>query len=115
MTEPESPSPESTEQNAPTSIPRPALRVRIGITLILLSGVFWFSLLAVPFLPLNVTQKSAVGAGLFVSVQVAWWVGAAIAGPTAVTRLMSGMRRLWPGRGTSEEPDDPAGQRPSQD
>jgi hypothetical protein len=81
---------------------RPAFRVRLGITLIVLSCVFWFGLLAIPFLPLDVAQKSALGAAVFVAVQVAWWGGAAIAGPAAIGRLMTAFRRFLPGRKSSK-------------
>ena len=66
---------------------------RIGIALILLSGLLWFSLFAIPFLPLTVGQKAALGAAEFVGVQIAWWTGAALAGPQTVARLWS-----WCGR-----------------
>lgn len=74
------------------------LTIRVGIGLILLSGVFWFSLFAVPFLPLTLGQKAALGGGLFAAVQVAWWCGAALAGPAAVARLWS-----WWGRKAKTE------------
>ena len=80
------------------AVPPPVLRVRIGIGLILLSGVFWFSLLAVPFVPITGTHKAALTAGLFIGVQIAWWTGAAIAGPMAVRRLLDAARRLLPRR-----------------
>ena len=67
--------------------------VRLGIALILLSGIFWFSLFAVPFLPLTVGQKTALGGGLFVAVQIAWWSGAALAGPAVVGKLTARFRR----------------------
>ncbi len=38
---------------------RPA--ARIGIALILLSGMLWFSLFAIPFLPLTLGQKNRAG------------------------------------------------------
>ena len=65
----------------------------IGISLILLSGVFWFSLFAVPFLPVTVAQKTVIGAVLFVAVQVAWWIGAALVGPRAIKKLFGWFRR----------------------
>jgi hypothetical protein len=72
---------------------------RIGIALILLSGVLWFSLFAIPFLPLTVGQKAALAAADFVGVQIAWWTGAALAGPQTVARLWS-----WCGR--KRKPDE---------
>ena len=73
---------------------------RIGIVLILLSGMLWFSLFAIPFLPLTVAQKAALAGADFVGVQIAWWTGAALVGPQTVARLKS-----WFGRGkTTDEP-----------
>jgi hypothetical protein len=66
---------------------------RIGIGLILLSGVLWFSLFAIPFLPLTVGQKAALTGAVFIGVQIAWWSGAALAGPQTVSRLRSWFRR----------------------
>jgi hypothetical protein len=72
---------------------------KIGVMLILLSGVLWFSLFAIPFLPLTIGQKAAIGGADFVAVQIAWWLGAALAGPKLVARLRSRFRR----RKTSDE------------
>ncbi|MBT4866002.1 MAG: transporter suffix domain-containing protein [Planctomycetaceae bacterium] len=66
---------------------------RIGIGLILLSGVLWFSLFAIPFLPMTVGQKAALAGAFFVGVQIAWWSGAALAGPQTVSRLTSWFRK----------------------
>ncbi len=66
---------------------------RIGIGLILLSGVFWFSLFAIPFTPLSTTNKALLGGTLFVGVQIAWWSGAALAGPRVVSKLTGWVRR----------------------
>ncbi|MGZ0170934.1 MAG: transporter suffix domain-containing protein [Planctomycetales bacterium] len=66
---------------------------RIGVMLILLSGVLWFSLFAIPFLPLTIGQKAAIAGADFVAVQIAWWIGAAMAGSKLVARLKSRFRR----------------------
>jgi hypothetical protein len=66
---------------------------KIGIGLILLSGVLWFSLFAIPFLPLTIGQKAALAGADFVGVQIAWWVGAALAGPKLVAKLKSWFKR----------------------
>jgi len=68
---------------------------KIGIVLILLSGVLWFSLFAIPFvpLPLNAAQRTAWVVGQFVGVQIVWWTGAALAGPETVARIWSWFRR----------------------
>ncbi|NQV24286.1 MAG: transporter suffix domain-containing protein [Rhodopirellula sp.] len=76
---------------------------RIGIVLILLSGLLWFSLFAIPFLPLTVVQKAALAGGVFAGVQVAWWSGAAMAGPQLVARLKSWRKN---GRQASDATDD---------
>lgn len=65
----------------------------IGIVLILVSGILWFFLFAIPFLPLTVSQKAALAGADFVGVQLAWWTGAALAGPRMVTRLTSWFQR----------------------
>jgi hypothetical protein len=65
---------------------------RIGIVLILLSGVFWFSLFAIPFLPMTVGHKAALAGALFIAVQIAWWSGAVLLGPQAIARLKSRFR-----------------------
>lgn len=87
MTDPTDPQPET-----------PALRAQIGIGLMLLSGVFWFALVAVPFLPLSVAQKSGAGAAMFIATQAAWWIGAAVAGPATIRRMLGYARKLWPTR-----------------
>lgn len=72
--------------------PRPVL-ARLGVVLILLSGVLWFSLFAIPFLPWTLGQKTALGGVVFVGVQIAWWSGAALAGPSVVKKLTGWFRR----------------------
>ncbi len=91
--------PDPTDSNPVSS--HATIRVRLGIALLILSCVLWFALLAIPFLPLSVAQKSAVGASVFVAVQVAWWGGAAIAGPPFVGRMMTAFRRRLPGSKSS--------------
>lgn len=59
----------------------------IGIGLIVLSGLMWFFLFAIPFLPLTVTQRAVLAAGDFVGVQIAWWTGAVLAGPQTVRHI----------------------------
>jgi hypothetical protein len=66
---------------------------RFGVALILLSGVLWFSLFAIPFLPLTVGQKAAIAGADFVAVQFAWWIGAALAGPKLLAKLKFRLRR----------------------
>jgi hypothetical protein len=78
---------------------RGRIAARIGVGLILFSGVLWFCLFAIPFLPLTVAQKAALAGAVFVGVQIAWWSGAALAGPDTVARL-----RSWFGKRKKNEP-----------
>lgn len=83
---------DETHQRADERSRRPAM-IRLGLALILLSGVFWFSIFAVPFLPLTVARKTVLGGGLFVAVQIAWWSGAALAGPAVAGTITDRFRR----------------------
>ena len=82
----------SSDASTPNQRPK-QLRLWIGVSLIILSGVFWFSLFAVPFLPLSLAQKTTIGIFLFAGVQAAWWIGAAFVGPQAIKKLLSWFRR----------------------
>lgn len=66
---------------------------RLGIVFILLSGVCFFSMLSVPFLSLSDGRKAALGGGLFIGMQVAWWTGAACVGPAAVKKISRWFQR----------------------
>jgi len=68
-------------------------RTRLGLVLIALSGVFWFSLFAIPFTPLTVGQKALLGGAVFLSVQILWWSGAALAGPQTVQAITAWFRK----------------------
>ena len=59
----------------------------VGIGLILLSGILWFSLFAIPFLPLSLGTKTVVGAVVFAGVQITWWTGAAFVGPASLRKI----------------------------
>ncbi len=86
--------PNEPEGNGPSAEPSSVSRSsRFGVALILLSGVLWFSLFAIPFLPLTVSQKAALAGADFVAVQIAWWIGAAMAGPKLVAKLTAHFRR----------------------
>lgn len=69
------------------------VRVVIGCSLILLSGVFFFSMLSVPWLQIDSRNKVIFGTALFVGVQVSWWLGAALVGPAAIGTMFSWFRR----------------------
>ncbi len=87
-------SPRAPESDSKRSGPTPGgTAAKIGVALILLSGVLWFSLFAIPFLPLTIGQKAALAGADFVGVQIAWWVGAALAGPELVAKLKSWFKR----------------------
>ena len=70
-----------------------AMVARLGLLSILLSGVFFFSMLSVPWWPLNVGVKAIIGSALFVGMQVAWWGGVAMTGPAAVGAMTAWFRR----------------------
>ena len=65
---------------------------RLGIILILLSGVLWAPLPVIPFLSLGTGQKVVLASVLFTGVQIAWWVGAGLAGPKAVRAIRGWLR-----------------------
>ncbi len=85
MTDPDQDS-EATSESAQGPPPR-SRWTWLGFALIVLSGVLWFSLFAIPFLPVTTGQKAAIGGGLFAAVQIAWWSGAALAGPRTMKSL----------------------------
>ncbi len=70
-----------------------SLLTTVGIVLVLLSGVCFFTLLAVPFFSLSAAKKGMLGGALFVGVQTFWWVGVALMGPAAAKRVRAFFRR----------------------
>jgi hypothetical protein len=84
---------DSTSDHPLRSRDKSRIAARVGIGLILISGVLWFSLVAILFLPLTGGQKTALAGAVFVGVQIAWWSGAALAGPQTVSRLKSWFHR----------------------
>lgn len=84
---------DSDHSEATPDQPRRPVLIRLGVALILVSGVLWFSLFAIPFLPLTVGEKTGLGAAVFAGVQIAWWSGAALAGPAVVQKLTGWFRR----------------------
>jgi hypothetical protein len=78
--------PPSTSQLT-TARDKSSVAARVGFVLIMLSGVLWFSLFAIPWLPLTVAVKAVLAGGVFLGVQVAWWSGAALVGPRTIARL----------------------------
>ena len=84
------------------------LLVRIALLLILLSGVFWFGMIAVPFvpMPLSAAQKGALALGLFIAAEITFWAGALLVGREVVSRYT---RLLWPPNWFREQPEDQQG------
>ena len=60
-----------------------------GVVFILLSGVCFFTMLSVPLMPFETSRKAIFAGGLFVAMQIFWWTGAALAGPSVVTAIKS--------------------------
>ena len=72
----------------------PASRwARVGVILMGSSLPLWPALLGVPFLPLSLAAQGAVATGIIVVAEVAFWGGAALAGPEAARRMRSWWRR----------------------
>ena len=63
-----------------------------GVILMSLSLLLWVSLLGVPFLPVSMAGRGAVATAVIVVAEVAFWVGAAMAGPEAARRMRSWWR-----------------------
>ncbi len=80
-------------QASPGQSGRSALLGKLGLGLVLLSGVFFFSMLSVPWWPIATSWKAICAGALFVAVQVAWWAGVALAGPAAIAKLSGWFRR----------------------
>lgn len=78
--------------------------VKIALALVLLSGVFWFSMLAVPFVPMPLTagQKGALAFALFIAAEISFWAGALLVGKEVVFRYL---HRLWPPNWFRHQPE----------
>ncbi|MBW2290454.1 MAG: transporter suffix domain-containing protein [Deltaproteobacteria bacterium] len=66
-----------------------------------LSVLLWAPIPVIPFLSISSASKAAVGGGLVVSAEIAFWLGAVLAGPEAANRMRSWFRRA---RKKNEEP-----------
>ena len=66
---------------------------RIGVVAIVLSCLLWVPLPVLPFLPVEASTKAWAAGGLVVTAEIAWWAGAALAGPEAFRRLRRWLRR----------------------
>ena len=83
-----------TVQPPPAAADRPAGRwARLGVLLMAGSLPLWPILLLVPFLPLGIAARGAVGTGIVVLAEIMFWGGAALAGPAAARRVRSWWRR----------------------
>jgi hypothetical protein len=64
----------------------------IGVVLMVSSLPLWPALLVVPFLPMETTTKGMVATGIIIVAEIAFWLGFALAGPSAVRRMKSWWR-----------------------
>ena len=82
------------DASLPIATHRPASRwARLGVVLMISSLPIWPLLLAVPFLPLGIAARGAVGTGMVVLAEIMFWGGAALAGPEAARRVRTWWRR----------------------
>ena len=65
------------------------LVARVGVTLMVASLPLWLVLPVLPFLSISGRAKATVGGMTAVLAELAFWGGAALAGPSAVRRLRS--------------------------
>ena len=82
----------------------PTIWTRSGVVLLGLSVILWLPVPVVPFLSLSGADKVALGGGLIVAAEIAFWLGAALAGPEAARRMRSWFRG---GRKRRSESDHP--------
>ncbi len=82
-------------EKAPDANTRSVTWTRAGVVLLVVSALLWVPLPFVPFLPLSTGAKAAVGSGLVVAAEIAFWAGAALAGPEAVRRMRSWIRTAF--------------------
>lgn len=81
-----------------TSKPPPARNpisrwARLGTILMVSSLPLWPLLLVVPFFPMSIAARGAVGTGIVILAEIMFWGGAALAGPEAARRVRSWWRR----------------------
>ena len=82
--------------------PRESGWPKAGVGLLGLSLALWVPVPAVPFLPLSSGAKAALGGGLIAGAEIAFWVGAILAGPEAARRTRSWLRIRRKKRGNSD-------------
>ncbi len=59
---------------------------KLGVLLVLISGLLWVAVLAVPFLAVTVATKAAIVTSLIVTSEVAFWLGILLAGKELAQR-----------------------------
>ena len=74
---------------------RPTLWTRAGVGLLGISVLLWVPLPVLPFLSMSGAQKAGLGGGFVVAAEIAFWVGAALAGPEAAKRTRSWIGRFF--------------------
>ncbi len=84
---------EDTDTNVDVSRASRSRAPRVGVVLMGSSLALWVALPVVPFLPLSVAAKATGATALIIVAEVAFWGGAALAGPTAARRMRSWWRR----------------------
>ncbi len=83
----------SLDQGVETKAGRGKQWLVLGIALMLISGVCFAGLFAVPFLSVSVGIRVLVGGAIYAAMQVTWWAGAAIAGSTVLSKWRKRPRR----------------------
>ena len=74
----------------------PSRSAAVGMFLIGLSLFLWIGVPIVPFLPVTTGVKVTAAGSLVIIAEVAFWVGAALAGPAAARRMKSWWRTRLP-------------------
>jgi hypothetical protein len=59
---------------------------KLGVVLVIVSGLLWIAVLAVPLLSLAVTTKAAIVTSLIISSEAAFWLGILLAGKELAQR-----------------------------
>ena len=67
---------------------------RVGAVLLGLSLALWVLVPVVPFLALSMGAKATLAGALVVAAEIAFWLGALLAGPEAVRRSRSWIRNV---------------------
>ncbi len=70
-----------------------AFGARAGVVLLGLSLALWVPLPVVPFLPLSGGAKATLAGGLILGAEIAFWLGAVLAGPEAARRTRAWVRK----------------------